>query len=77
MRLQYASGWLSTLRDDKPAHPGSKCQHLIFLSSVPVAHSKLSLAEGLLDTFGQDHVLDSNADDLKDHWSPGIADPYC
>lgn len=39
------------------------------MSSVPVAHPKLSLAEGLLDTFGQDHVLDSNADDLKDHWS--------
>jgi hypothetical protein len=63
--------WLSTLHDGKPAHPGSKCQHLIFLSSVPVAHPKLSLAEGLLDTFGQDHVLDSNADDLKDHWSHG------
>ena len=41
------------------------------MSSVPVAHPKLSLAEGLLDTFGQDHVLDSNADDLKDHWSHG------
>lgn len=63
--------WLDTLRDGKPAHPGSKCQHLIFMSSVPVAHPKLSLAEGLLDTFGQDHVLDSNADDLKDHWSHG------
>ncbi|EJN31878.1 hypothetical protein PMI35_01159 [Pseudomonas sp. GM78] len=63
--------WLNTLRDGKPTHPGSKCQHLIFMSSVPVAHPKLSLAEGLLDTFGQDHVLDSNADDLKDHWSHG------
>ena len=63
--------WLGTLRDGTPAHPGSKCQHLIFMSSVPVAHPKLSLAEGLLDTFGQDHVLDSNADDLKDHWSHG------
>jgi len=63
--------WLDTLRDGKPAHPGSKCQHLIFMSSVPVAHPKLSLAEGLLDTFGQDDVLDSNADDLKDHWSHG------
>jgi hypothetical protein len=63
--------WLNTLRDGEPVHPGSKCQHLIFMSSVPVAHPKLSLAEGLLDTFGQDHVLDSNADDLKDHWSHG------
>lgn len=62
-------GWLNTVRGGKPEHPGVKCQHLIFMSSVPVAHPKLSLAEGLLDTFGQDHVLDSNADDLKDHWS--------
>lgn len=61
--------WLKTLPGEKSRHPGGKCQHLIFLSSVPVAHPKLSLAEGLLDTFGQDHVLDSNADDLKDHWS--------
>lgn len=63
--------WLETLRDGEPSHPGSKCQHLVFMSSVPVAHPKLSLAEGLLDSFGQDHVLDSNADDLKDHWSHG------
>lgn len=61
--------WLKTLQPGEPKHPGNKCQHLIFLSSVPVAHPKLSLAEGLLDTFGQDHVTDSNADDLKDHWS--------
>lgn len=61
--------WLSTIKDGEPAHPGDKCQHLLVLSSVPVAHPKLSVAEGLLDTFGQDHVLDSNADDLKDHWS--------
>ena len=45
------------------------CQHLLLMSSVPVVHPKLSLVEGLLDTFGQDHVLDSNADDIKDHWS--------
>lgn len=57
--------WLSTL----PKQKAAKCQHLIFMSSVPVAHPKLSLAEGLLDVFGQDHVQDSNADDLKDHWS--------
>jgi hypothetical protein len=63
--------WLNTLQAGEPKHPGSKCQHLILMSSVPVAHPKLSLAEGLLDTFGQDHVLDSNADDLKDHWSHG------
>lgn len=62
--------WLEELDGEgEPTHPGTKCQHLIFMSSVPVAHPKLSLAEGLLDTFGQDHVIDSNADDLKDHWS--------
>lgn len=47
----------------------AKCQHLILLSSVPVAHPKLSFAEGFLDRFGQEHVTDSSADDLKDHWS--------
>lgn len=68
---QAMQGWLDTLRKGPPAHPGDACQHLIFMSSVPVAHPKLSLAEGLLDTFGQDDVLDSNADDLKDHWAHG------
>lgn len=61
--------WMQGLGHQQAAQPGSKCQHLIFMSSVPVAHPKLTLAEGLLDTFGQDHVTDSNADDLKDHWS--------
>ena len=28
-----------------------------------------SLAEAFMDSFGQDHVLDSSADDLKDHWT--------
>ncbi|WP_288251604.1 alkaline phosphatase D family protein [uncultured Hydrogenophaga sp.] len=49
--------------------PSSACQHLLFMSSVPVVHPKLPLAELLMDKFGQDHVTDSNADDLKDHWS--------
>ncbi|AWP75542.1 alkaline phosphatase family protein [Bordetella bronchiseptica] len=62
-------GWLHGLKGNRPASATGGCRHLIFMSSVPVAHPKLSLAEGLLDTFGQDHVLDSNADDLKDHWS--------
>lgn len=61
--------WLEELPKGKVAHPGNKCQHLLFLSSVPVAHPKLSLVEGLMDTFGQDHVIDSNADDLQDHWA--------
>jgi hypothetical protein len=39
------------------------------MSSVPVVHPKLPLAELFLDKFGQEHVTDSNADDLKDHWS--------
>ena len=49
--------------------PNSRCQHLLIMSSVPVVHPKLPLAELFLDKFGQDHVTDSNADDLKDHWS--------
>ncbi len=65
-------GWLATIRSDgRPAHPGQRCQHLIIMSSVPVMHPKLSLAEGFLDTFGQDHVQNGNADDLRDHWSHG------
>ncbi len=61
--------WLSALPGKGCAAPSTACQHLLFLSSVPVVHPKLSLAEGLMDTFGQDHVLDSSADDLKDHWA--------
>lgn len=62
---QALKGWLGAL-DTSAAEP---CQHLLFMSSVPVVHPKLSLIEGLLDTFGQDHVTDSSADDLKDHWA--------
>src|SRR5690606_25454548 len=38
-------------------------------SSVPVVHPKLTLAEAFMDNFGSEHVLDSSADDLKDHWT--------
>lgn len=62
-------GWLQAVPDGSLSQPTGKCQHLILMSSVPVAHPKLSLAEGLLDFFGRDDVLDSNADDLRDHWS--------
>lgn len=61
--------WLAGLPGQNSVEPAIPCQHLLFLSSVPVVHPKLSLAEGLMDAFGQDHVLDSNADDLKDHWA--------
>lgn len=62
--------WLNALpKDGERANPGTRCQHLLVLSSVPVAHPKLSLAESFLDSFGEDHVTDSNADDLRDHWS--------
>jgi hypothetical protein len=54
---------------DVNALNGRGVQHLVVLSSVPVAHPKISLAEGLLDAFGSDHVTDSNADDINDHWS--------
>lgn len=62
--------WTGNLESGKAgAQPKSACQHLLFMSSVPVVHPKLPLAELLMDQFGQDHVTDSNADDLKDHWS--------
>jgi hypothetical protein len=61
--------YLSNVEKNDRKHPGSGCQHLLFMSSVPVVHPKLSLAEAFLDNFGSDHVLDSSADDLKDHWT--------
>lgn len=57
--------WLAAL----PAGAARAPRHLLFMSSVPVVHPKLSLAEAFMDSFGQDHVLDSSADDLKDHWT--------
>lgn len=62
-------GWLKQIPENGREHPGEGCQHLLFMSSVPVVHPKLSLAEAFLDNFGSDHVLDSSADDLKDHWT--------
>ncbi|MNK83901.1 PhoD-like phosphatase [compost metagenome] len=61
--------WLQAIPPNDRKHPGTGCQHLIFMSSVPVVHPKLSLAEAFLDNFGSEHVLDSSADDLKDHWT--------
>lgn len=43
--------------------------HVLVVSSVPVAHPKLSLMEKPLTWFASDSVTDSNADDLNDHWS--------
>lgn len=61
--------WLKTIPENDRQHPGMGCQHLLFMSSVPVVHPKLTLAEAFLDNFGSEHVLDSSADDLKDHWT--------
>ncbi|MEH6800939.1 MAG: alkaline phosphatase family protein [Halopseudomonas sabulinigri] len=61
--------YLGAVERNDRKHPGAGCQHLLFMSSVPVVHPKLSLAEAFLDSFGSDHVLDSSADDLKDHWT--------
>lgn len=44
-------------------------RHLLVLSSVPVLHPKLETTETLLDHFGGENVINSNADDLNDHWS--------
>lgn len=60
---------LNAVPSNDRTNPGIGCQHLLFMSSVPVVHPKLSLAEAFLDNFGSDHVLDSSADDLKDHWT--------
>ena len=60
---------LNMVTPNDRVHPGTGCQHLLLMSSVPVVHPKLSLAEAFLDSFGSDHVLDSSADDLKDHWT--------
>ncbi|GAB4293296.1 MAG: alkaline phosphatase family protein [Methylophaga sp.] len=61
--------WLKCLPTNDVPATGGGSQHLIFMSSVPVVHPKLSLAEAFLDSFGSEHVLDSSADDLKDHWT--------
>jgi hypothetical protein len=49
--------------------PRIQVDHLLIMSSVPVAHPKLTLAEAFMDTFGRDDVQHSNADDLRDHWN--------
>lgn len=61
--------WLRQIPKNGREHPGTGCQHLLFMSSVPVVHPKLSLAEAFMDNLGSEHVLDSSADDLKDHWT--------
>lgn len=61
--------WLKQIPKNDRQQPGVGCQHLLFMSSVPVVHPKLTLAEAFLDNFGSEHVLDSSADDLKDHWT--------
>lgn len=66
---QTLQKWLQAIPMRAAGDSPTGCQHLLLLSSVPVAHPKLSLAEAAFDIFGQDHVLDSNADDLRDHWS--------
>jgi|TARA_R100001143_G_C3358057_1_gene133778 hypothetical protein len=61
--------WLQQIPKNNRQHPGQGCQYLLLMSSVPVVHPKLTLAEAFLDNFGSEHVLDSSADDLKDHWT--------
>lgn len=46
--------WLKQIPENGRKHPGEGCQHLLFMSSVPVVHPKLSLAEAFLDNFGSD-----------------------
>ena len=62
-----AATWSQTRQALQQRPSGTR--HLWMLSSVPVIHPKLGGIEGALNTFGQDHVTDSNADDIRDHWS--------
>lgn len=66
-----AATWASVRRwlADLPAGHASGLHHLLFLSSVPVAFPSVALIDELHDIFGNEHVTESNADDLKDHWS--------
>lgn len=70
---QAIKTWLGThAPDEAVAHPGTRCQHLLVMSSVPVVHPKLSAAEGFFDLFDRwtdDKITDGNSDDLRDHWS--------
>jgi PhoD related phosphatase len=66
---QALQTWLRDIPEGERNHPGDSCQHLLFMSSVPVVHPKLSLAEELLEVFGNESVVDSSIDDLRDHWS--------
>ncbi|MGB6241629.1 MAG: alkaline phosphatase family protein [Castellaniella sp.] len=61
--------WLGQIPANDQQCPEAGCQYLLFMSSVPVVHPKLSLAEPFLETLSPEHVLDSSADDLKDHWA--------
>lgn len=57
--------WLGALQ---PAGNDGHPDHLLVLSSVPVAYPKLSTAEGAVD-FQTEHVVTGIADDLRDHWA--------
>lgn len=59
--------WRSVQRwlDELPA----EASHLLFVSSVPVSYPSVAPIDDLHDLFGGEHVTESNADDLKDHWS--------
>ncbi|WOD14513.1 alkaline phosphatase D family protein [Paraburkholderia kirstenboschensis] len=54
--------WLTTLPD--------AVEHLLFISSVPVAHPKIRLAEAIF-SFGmsRESVTKGLSDDVRDHWS--------
>ena len=57
------SAWLRTW------HSLQGPTHVLIMSSVPVVHPKLGIAEGVLDLTASDSVTSGLADDLNDHWS--------
>jgi len=52
-----------------PAKGETKPAHVLVMSSVPVAHPKMSLIEGPVGWLASDNPTSGDADDLNDHWS--------
>lgn len=63
--------WEAFMRQLKspPAPGGPEEEHLLVMSSIPVAYPKLTLAEWGLGLAGTPNVQTGLADDLNDHWS--------
>ncbi|HEX2544503.1 MAG TPA: alkaline phosphatase family protein [Ramlibacter sp.] len=61
--------WVGDIPAAGPAAGAATPRHLLFASSVPVTFPSVTAVDDLHDIFGSEHVTESNADDLRDHWS--------